>query len=471
MNRALTDSIINELTSLLLQLPATAPAEERHLWLGFSGGMDSALLAYALSLLVRQQPELRHRVHLVHVHHGLNPYAEQWAALCSNLAHEYQLDSKTCYVKVDTRAGVSIEAEARSQRYQALKALMNRGDVLLTAHHQDDQLETLLLALKRGQGPKGLAAMGAIQTLADDYWQLRPMLHISRADIEQAVDELALDFVTDDSNFDTRYDRNFLRQAIIPELKQRWPAIAETAARSAQLCAEQQALLEEVAAEKLKPLLGHCAITEQATLLVAPLAQMNAAWQRQLVRQFCQLRKLAPPSQVQLEQLLQQLLCAESDATVALNFANVVYRRFNGALYVEPVAFDREPTPLQLTSAQLHDLLQGQLVLPLAKPWQAMRSALTHSGARIALDSLQGDVEIRYAISGSTRCHPHWRQQGRELKKVWQEAKVPVWRRSQIPLLYVDGELITAVGVFIEKSYLAHPDEAGIQLTLCCAGC
>lgn len=470
MSQALVDAIIAELSQQLAQLPSMAQRgthQPRHIWLGFSGGMDSALLAYALSLWVRQQPELRPLVHLVHVHHGLNTHADAWAVHCMALAKEYQLDGRVLSVTLNTGARVSIEAEARKQRYQALAELMQPQDVLLTAHHQDDQLETVLLALKRGQGPKGLAGMGARQTFQQDCWQLRPMLNISREQIEQAVDGLALDYVDDDSNFDTRYDRNFLRQQIIPDIKQRWPAFAETASRSAALCAEEQALLQQVAAEKLQGMLAFCDFSQQATLLLAPWRQYSGAWQRQLLRQFCLLRQVAPPSQLQLLELQQQLAQASADANIALNFGHVMFRRFNDALYVAVRVTSSIPSTVSLTEQQQQALCSGELTLALNGPWRALTSARCASGPRIALHQLQGYVELRFAVAGSCRCHPHWRHQGRELKKVWQEAKLPTWLRGQVPLLYVDGKLVAAAGVFVEQEALAAANETGIRLQLC----
>lgn len=466
MSRALTDAIITRLQQLLAELTPAGAQPSRHLWLGFSGGMDSALLAYALNLLVRQQPELRPWVHLVHVHHGLNRHADEWAAHCLGIAREYQLDGQVLQVTLNGGARISVEAEARQQRYQALAGLMHAGDILLTAHHQDDQLETVLLALKRGQGPKGLAAMGALQPFAKQCWQLRPMLSISREQIEQAVNQLDLDYVDDDSNLDTRYDRNFLRQQIIPELKQRWPAVAETAARSAALCAEQQALLEEVAAHKLAPLLRHCALTQQAIVDIAALAEFSPAWQRQLLRQFCLQQQLPPPSQVQLQQLQQQLFGAQADANVALNFGNVWFRRFDGALYIDAGAPAATPSDLVLNPMQQQALLAGCWQLPQATPWQQLTATLNADGPRIALAKLNAKLEIRYGVSGSLRCHPHWRSQGRELKKVWQEAKVPPWLRPHIPLLFANGRLLAAAAVFVEQSALATATDLGVILQL-----
>ena len=146
------------LTQLLARVapePGTKPAMK--LVLAYSGGVDSEVLAYGLSRFAKAHPEYQYL--LVHVHHGLSGNAGVWQAHCERRAHDYGLPIAVKSVTVASGARISLEAAAREARYDALLSELAPGDILLTAHHQDDQLETLLLALKRGLGPKGLAAM------------------------------------------------------------------------------------------------------------------------------------------------------------------------------------------------------------------------------------------------------------------------------------------------------------------------
>ncbi|BCV37362.1 tRNA(Ile)-lysidine synthase [Shewanella chilikensis] len=416
MSHTLVDTLVLKLTTLLDQIGATA---DNHLWLGYSGGMDSELLAYTLARFGQTHSNTPYQISLVHVHHGLSCNADAWAAHCRQRAEHYGLNFVLRKVQLELGPRVSIEAEARRARYQAIAELLNPGDILLTAHHQDDQLETLLLALKRGQGPKGLAAMGQAQHLAliskaesslaqtsraesAPCWQLRPMLDSSRAQIEQAVASLELPYINDESNQDTQYDRNFLRAEVIPVLKQRWPSIATTASRSAALCAEQQLLLDEVSAEKLQPLLGRCRFSGVRVLDSAGLKVLSPQWQAQLLRQFIQMQRLPLPAQVQLQQALAQLLDAREDAQLELSFKGLLLRRYGQQIYAmaplpgaafqlldsagsaEDVA--ARLSKLTLSQKQLQALSQGQsLSVGLTSPWQRLELTLADSGPRVAL--------------------------------------------------------------------------------------
>ncbi|GAB1065892.1 MAG: tRNA lysidine(34) synthetase TilS [Shewanella algae] len=504
MSHTLVDTLVLKLTALLDQIGATA---DNHLWLGYSGGMDSELLAYTLARFRETHPKTPYQVSLVHVHHGLSRNADAWAAHCRQRAEHYGLNFVLRKVQLELGSRVSIEAEARRARYQAIAELLNPGDILLTAHHQDDQLETLLLALKRGQGPKGLAAMGQAQHLAlisraesAPCWQLRPMLDSSRAQIEQAVASLELPYINDESNQDTQYDRNFLRAEVIPVLKQRWPSIATTASRSAALCAEQQLLLDEVSTEKLQPLLGRCRFSGVRVLDSAGFKVLSPQWQAQLLRQFIQMQRLPLPAQVQLQQALAQLLDAREDAQLELSFKGLLLRRYGQQIYaMAPLpgsAFQlldgagatedlaANPSKLTLSPKLLQALSQGQsLSVGLVAPWQRLELTLADSGPRAALAqvmapqlaSLGAKVqpsdtaaapELVMGLKGSYRCQPHNRDKGRELKKLWHELGVPPWLRDRVPLLMQNGRLLALAGGFVERSALASGSEPGIVLKL-----
>ncbi|TVL50219.1 hypothetical protein AYJ00_08365 [Shewanella algae] len=508
MSHTLVDTLVLKLTALLDQIGATA---DNHLWLGYSGGMDSELLAYTLARFRQTHPNTPYQISLVHVHHGLSCNADAWAAHCRQRAEHYGLNFVLRKVQLELGSRVSIEAEARRARYQAIAELLNPGDILLTAHHQDDQLETLLLALKRGQGPKGLAAMGQAQHLAQTpweesapCWQLRPMLDSSRAQIEQAVASLELPYINDESNQDTQYDRNFLRAEVIPVLKQRWPSIATTASRSAALCAEQQLLLDEVSAEKLQPLLGRCRFSGVRVLDSAGLKVLSPQWQAQLLRQFIQMQRLPLPAQVQLQQALAQLLDAREDAQLELSFKGLLLRRYGQQIYamapLPGAAFQlldgagatedlaANPSKLTLSQKQLQALSQGQsLSVGLASPWQRLELTLADSGPRVALAQVMAPLmaslsaslgakvqpsdtaaapELVMGLKGSYRCQPHNRDKGRELKKLWHELGVPPWLRDRVPLLMQNGRLLALAGGFVERSALASGSEPGIVLKL-----
>ena len=217
------------------------------LCVAFSGGPDSSALLAALA-------QLRHRpraLRAVHVDHGLHPDSAVWAARALEIAHSLGVPCAVRRIRIERRRGESPEAAARAARYGELGAALAEGEVLLTAHHEDDQLETVLLQLLRGAGVAGLAAMPEVMRFARG-WLVRPLLTRSRAQLLAWVRGSGLECLEDPSNVDERFDRNFLRQRVLPVIAKRWPAAAATVHRSARHAAEAQRLLDELAQADLR---------------------------------------------------------------------------------------------------------------------------------------------------------------------------------------------------------------------------
>ncbi|MGF1529670.1 MAG: tRNA lysidine(34) synthetase TilS, partial [Candidatus Competibacterales bacterium] len=255
------------------------------LWLAYSGGGDSSVLLH----LVAHSP-LAERTVAVHVHHGLQGEADAWAIHCRRQAHGWGVGFRLLKVEVPSGTGQGIEGAARSARYRALGGLLGPDDALVTAHHRDDQAETLLLRLLRGAGPTGLAAMAEARPLARGQL-LRPLLPVPRGELVAYAAQVGLVAVADPSNAALHFDRNYLRHRVIPPLAARWPQWSRTAARAAVLLAETNALLAELAQEDLV----RCRTPRPDALALAPLAALSAPRRRLLVRHWLAGLGLPPP--------------------------------------------------------------------------------------------------------------------------------------------------------------------------------
>lgn len=262
----------------------------------FSGGVDSSVLLQ-LALLYRDQYHCE--LHAVHIHHGLSDNADGWSKHCDLQCRINDVVYHQQRVVVDTSSRKSIEAEARKARYHALLSACEQiGGVLLLGQHAEDQLETVLLQLKRGAGPQGLAGMAESQWRGDTL-VLRPMLNLKKTDIVSFAHSEALSWVEDESNFETSFDRNFLRNDIIPDLVARWPELAKTVSRSALLCAEQSHLINDTANQ----FLNDCKLSP-VRLSGDILTTLSISWQKAVIRLwFTQQGQLAP-SKAQLDELL-----------------------------------------------------------------------------------------------------------------------------------------------------------------------
>jgi tRNA(Ile)-lysidine synthase len=274
-------------------------------WISYSGGLDSHVLLHVLAQLQRTIP-LKLRV--IHVNHNLSKNAQAWVQHCARVCDELNIELTVVVVDAHAGSGESPENKARQARYAAIKAKISAGDILLTAHHQDDQAETLLLQLCRGAGPKGLAAMPARKVFGKGYLG-RPLLTCTRASLREYALAHQLHWIEDESNTNQDFARNFMRHEVLPVLQQRWPSVTATLARSAGNCAEAQHLLDEMAVADTAAVLG----TEPNTLAVSKLLALSAQRQRQVLRFWLRELGFTVPGIVKLRQIQRDMLLARAD--------------------------------------------------------------------------------------------------------------------------------------------------------------
>ncbi len=266
-----------------------------------------------------------------------------------------------------------------------------------------------------------------------------PLLSVSREQIEAKASSLSLPHIEDESNTDDKYDRNFLRLQIIPKLKSRWSAIATTASRSAALCAQQQAVIDDEVSARLPNFIEQVPHGEGTALNLELLGHQTPNWQALLLRGYIESSGFAPVSQVQLEQLLSQLLTAKPDANLEVRIADMLVRRFREKAYLS--SFRQESyKPRTLSTVELRlerdiHLIQ-EINIPLS-PNIRVEVIEADGEERVRQPSIEEKVSVRFSAVGSMRCHPHNRQKGRELKKLWQEYGVPPWRGSEFHLFFI----------------------------------
>ncbi|QLK88549.1 tRNA lysidine(34) synthetase TilS [Arsenophonus endosymbiont of Aphis craccivora] len=417
--------------ALLNQIIKTIGSTRRIL-VGFSGGLDSTVLLHALVSL-RQTTVPNLNIRAVYIHHGLNDKADDWAIHCQKVCFDWQVEFSSQHVYIDpTKKG--IEAAARDARYQVFREILLPEEIIVTAQHLNDQAETFLLALKRGSGPAGLSAMPISIPFADTNL-IRPLLSFSRQQFVVYAEKKSLSWIEDDSNQDERYDRNFLRLAIMPHFNRRWPHFSQAVARSASLCAEQEALLNELLQDYLSQL-----VTAEGALQLDTLANYSEMKRNALLRRWVSLHRILMPSRVQLKQIWQDVICARPDAEPQFILANNnVIRRFKQQLWLLP---------------QFNDLtkicLAWQLPASVKLPDNLGTLIVTDKGTGLRAPLPHEQVTIRFGLKGNIKIIG--RQHARRSKKLWQELGVAPWLRERTPLIYYNDELIAAVGVFITQS-------------------
>ena len=292
--------------------------------IALSGGVDSVALLQAMREVAARHPGLRLRV--LHVDHGLQPASGEWAAFCRATCGRLSIPLDVLALRLAPRKGESVEAEARTARYAALAAALEPDECLLTAHHADDQLETVLLQLFRGAGVAGLAAMPSSAPLGPGR-HLRPLLQVSREDLVEYAELHGLRWIDDPMNAEARFDRSYLRQAVLPAILARWPSAARTVGRSARHLATAQGLLESLAEIDASRYLD-----DAGTLAVAGLLQLPHDRRVNVLRWWIARQGLGLPSTARLESIVRDVLPARPDARPVVEWPTGAVRRARGRL-------------------------------------------------------------------------------------------------------------------------------------------
>ena len=304
------------LQSFLDNLLSSSP--EATLWVAYSGGVDSHVLLHCLVTLKREL-NLNFLLKVLHVNHGLSPNANDWQQHCERECQRLGIDFYAQQLVITCKPKEGVEAKARKARYAYFADIISDGNsLLLTAHHQQDQAETLLIQLLRGAGPKGLAAMPAKMAFSKGFL-LRPLLDIAKQEILAYANAHQLTWVEDESNQEHAFTRNYLRHAVMPILASRWSSVAATLSRSARLCAESMALLDEYAEVFLKK----CSTPCSSYLLINELKKLEFKQQKLVLRYYLTQHDFALPSEVKLKTIIHNILYAGIDRHPVVTWADV----------------------------------------------------------------------------------------------------------------------------------------------------
>lgn len=415
--------------------PDRVPGDGRML-IAYSGGPDSTCLMHQLATAGSRRPLLA-----LHVDHGLDPESRQRAENACERAHALGVAAEILDGRISDGGG-GPEAVARRARYAALVARMNPGDVLLTAHHADDQVETVLLRLLRGAGPTGLGGMPRTRRIGPG-WLHRPLLDWTRCDILAWLERHEVEALDDPANRNLRFDRNFIRHDLLPLLEQRWPGARRSVLHSAHLCREAGALLDEIAGRDLQSCLRGADRLDLAAVLALP--RFRAA---EVLRRWCRHAGLAPPPGARLDNFMDQLVDAAMDRTPEMRWDNAVLRRHGNALWL-----DLDPSPESNWKMD----------------WQPPEPAvLPDTLGTMRLCGLRGQSppgkwQIRSGKNGEAICLPGQRHR-RRVKELLRESGVPPWRRDQWPRVWRDGRLVAVGDRWLDGDFAAWLETAGARL-------
>ena len=422
IDREITPKVHKQLRQFL------AYSKAKRIVVAYSGGLDSTVLLHLTRSL---SEKLHYKLLAAHINHRLDPEANDWETHCRKRAERMGIAYQCEVVQVANKHPQGLEAAARELRYLALQRIMKMGDLLLTAHHQNDQAETVLLRLLRGAGTSGLKAIPEYRTLAVGSLA-RPMLSIPRTDIHRYAQAHRLNWLNDPGNEDAKYARNYIRHHVAPILETRWPIWHQTMARTAAHQVEADAIITA----ETKRYLHRCLLPNTLNLLLRVLLTLPTAYRHSVLRAWCKLNEIPLPDAFQLARISNMvsehiLKRNASGGGMICTYSDIGIGFYHGILYaVKPLRH------VPISSIEWHndkDCEIPQLNLRLSRT-ELMQQAPVLFDKALIVDFRRGGERCAFQDTSNRLFH-------KSLKKVFQEHHIPTWQRSRTPLIYAQGRL------------------------------
>ncbi len=414
---------------------------------GFSGGADSTALLHALNI-IRHQLDVE--ISAVHVNHGLHKDADQWQAHCESFCRAYNIRLSCLHIDLKHDTGKGMEAEARTLRYRAMTGLVDKNTALLTAHHADDQSETLVLNLMRGSGVDGLSAMPESRPIGKGLLQ-RPLLGFSNEHLLQYLRQNRIEWIDDPSNQMLDQDRNFLRNQVIPQLEQRWPGINRRLLLTRQAMADARILLEKLADNKLEALLLHPRVLNLSHELCDDPQLL-----RLVIRRWARKAGAGPVPAYKLEDFSAQLAEADNQTRSELSWDGWRIRLYQQRLWLLNGAEVR-PCPYAKLPAGNFEVNLGKDIGRLVF---SGRHSKHHENApfqvRQSDDGIRPWTGEQIVISGRQDTLATSIKHGgihKKIKKLFQAAGIPPWLRNSVPLCQSKGVIVAVGDWYFEPSF------------------
>lgn len=419
--------------------PVSSLPDSSRILVALSGGLDSTLLLYVAAACHRN-------VCALHINHQLQPNHSQTEQFCRSLCERLAVPLlvERVDVSVSESGSGGLEEAARMARYDVFRRVLGAGDLLLMAHHADDQVETVLFRLLRGTGVTGLAGMPESRRLGQGAL-FRPWLAVSRDRLEQVARDVGLSWVEDPSNTSLAFDRNYLRHAVLPGLKERWPGLLKRVEHSARACAESDTLSHRLAELQWQM------CSDSGQLRLASIQALSPLEQKNLVRWWIHRQGLKMPALADWDQSLAELVQAGEDRTPEIRGDGFSLRRYRGYLFLVP----NVEVPAHSAGLEPGRTLQWG-------PWtlRLTPTATTPEAAPppIRVSTRQGGERLRFEEGGHSR----------SLKTWLQEQGVPPWERALLPLVYHEtpgaSELIAVGDLWCSEQYSGSAPAAGWRL-------
>ena len=408
--------------------------------IAFSGGMDSTVLLHVMKNIIDEKSQIR----AIHINHNIVDNSKVWTKTCKSICKNFGIDIEIISLEV-THNGYGLEAAARDERYEKLKEKLYENEYLLTAHHEEDQMETVFLRMARGTGLDGLQGINEKYSFGEGII-FRPMLEVSKTSVMDYAKEHQLKWVEDSSNQDTHFDRNFLRKKIIPQFRERWPSIASSVSRLSQLSAQNIKILNQIAEEDIGP------IANMNELPLAKLLDKSFERANNMVRYIILANGMRIPSMKTLQDGLKEMLDPETDKSV-IAWKDYCIRKYKNHLYFLSNS-DLEPNKVDVRIPW-----EIGKTVNLGENIGTIEATFIH-GDGLSIEKCKNKLTISYRQGGEL-IKPIGHRINKSLKNLFQENQILPWMRDKIPLIYYQDELVSVADLWFNQNYVASQNEAG----------
>lgn len=408
--------------------------------IAFSGGVDSTVLLHAIKNIIDEKSQIR----AIHINHNIVGNSKVWAKTCKSICKNIGIDIEIISLEV-THNGYGLEAAARDERYKKLKEILYENEYLLTAHHEEDQMETVFLRMARGTGLDGLQGINEKYSFGEGII-FRPMLEVSKTSVMDYAKEHQLKWVEDSSNQDTHFDRNFLRKKIIPQFRERWPSIASSVSRLSQLSAQNIKILNQIAEEDIGP------IANMNELPLAKLLDKSFERANNMLRYIILANGMSIPSMKTLQNGLKEILDPETDKSV-IAWKDYCIRKYKNHLYFLRSS-DLEPNKINVRIPW-----EIGKAVNLGENIGTIEATFIH-GDGLSIEKCENKLTISYRQGGES-IKPIGHRINKSLKNLFQENQILPWMRDKIPLIYYQDELVSVADLWFNQNYVASQNEAG----------
>ena len=409
----------NQSDSTLGSCLESIPDKIERVVLAYSGGLDSSVLLHLLALQTRS-----FTVCLWHVNHGLQKSADTMEAFCRTQAQDYGLDLKISHLQLNPHAG-NLEYTARLARYELFENELKQGDCLLTAHHADDQIETFFLNALRGSGSAGLRGIARSRPVGQSIL-IRPLLDISRQELSAYASRRQIKWFEDPSNASDQFDRNYLRHHVVPLIKNRWPGYLSSIRLAIEIQVETEAVLKELATQDYDTVRGFSGSNNSESLSKQALLELTLPRQKNLIRYWLKQHHCASLPQARLVELVNQL-SAQKNLGTMIRGTNYSIRVYDQRLFIVP---DEDSPSLQ----EVYEFEQSAVLKIKEIGLEIERKEIMRY---LQKSDIGQSIRLRFRLRSNLPNSAHHR-----LKRLFQKHKIPPWKRSVTPQIYLDDELI-----------------------------